>query len=322
MQPLFPNLKSFNEFWLETDQGHQIYVEESGNPSGLPVIVLHGGPGAGSSSKSRCFFDPQVYHIILFDQRGAGSSKPHASLEKNDTNYLVADIEQIRQKLEIDKWIVFGGSWGVTLGLCYAQAHARHVSGLILRGVFLGREQDLDWLYKTGANRIFPDAWAAFCSQVQGRTGKELLASYHDQLQSNNDLERMAAARAWVTWEGICSTLRPSKDVLESLTDPKTAVAMANISVHYFLNDCFLEPNQLLDNMDKIKDIPGIIVHGRYDMVCALDNAFDLWSAWPNAELNIIREAGHSASESAISDALIKATKSMSLRFGNTDNQA
>lgn len=309
MLPLFPDIKPYREQTLAVGEPHVLHVEESGNPDGVPVLFLHGGPGAGCNSRGRCFFDPEQYRIILFDQRGAGLSTPHACIDNNTLNDLVADIEQLLNALAIERCLLFGGSWGATLALAFAERHPERVSGMVLRGVFLCRQQDLDWFYRAGASRIFPEAWELLCAAVPDP--QNLLASYHQILNSGNEIERMAAARAWATWEATCSTLRPHSDFIESVDESHNALALARLETHYFVNKGFLAPNQLIEQADKLAGIPGIIVHGRYDMVCPLDNALALHQAWPGSELRIIRDGGHSPFEPAMSDALVHATTDM-----------
>ncbi len=314
---LYPPIKPYAEYRIKVDEPHELYVEESGSKDGIPVLFLHGGPGGGSEPFNRRFFNPQKYRIILFDQRGCGRSTPHASLENNHTQGLLDDIEAIRNHFEIDKWLIFGGSWGATLALAYAQAHPEHVMGLVLRGVFLCRDKDIDWFYKEGASRLFPDAWSEFIKPLSGPKEDDLFDAYLSRLTGPDELARMAAAKAWALWEGQCATLRPNHNVVDRFTDPHTATSLALIAAHYMKNKGFLEPNQLLDNMDKLKEIPGIIVHGRYDIVCPLEQAFELNQAWPASELHIIRDAGHSSSEPSIVDAIVRAMDSMAKHFGD-----
>jgi len=311
MQKLYPDIKSNQKYNLEVTDGHTLYVEESGSEDGLPVIYLHGGPGAGSDKNYRRYFDPEKYRIILLDQRGSGRSEPHASLEANTTQHLVADLEVIREHLNVDKWVVMGGSWGTTLALAYAQAHKERVLGLILRGVFLGRREDIDWLYSEGTRRVFPDHWQEFNQAIPKDERSDLIQAYLSRLTGQDELARMAAAKAWANWEAKTATLEPNPHVVEHLSSPHIALSMARISAHYFANYCFLEENQLLDNAHLLEDIPGIIVHGRYDMLCPLENAWTLLSHWKACELHVVRDAGHSASEAGIIDALVKATKEM-----------
>jgi proline iminopeptidase len=311
MQPLYPDIRPYAEHRIAVDPPHELYVEESGNPNGIPVLYVHGGPGSGVEPRNRCLFDPEQYRIILYDQRGAGRSTPHAELEGNDTMALVADMERIREALGIDRWLLFGGSWGSTLSLVYAQEHPGRVRGMILRGIFLCRQQDLDWLYQNGASRLFPDFWAEFVAHVPEAEHGDILGAYHRILTGSNELARMSAAKAWCLWEARIATLRPNHDVVEHLSEPHVALGMACIAAHYFVNQGFLAPNQILERMDRIRDIQAIVVHGRYDMVCPIDNAFALCADWPEAQLQIIRDAGHSLAEVGITDALVRATQSM-----------
>ncbi len=311
----YPDIKPYKTHRLAVDDLHTLYIEECGSPDGIPAIVVHGGPGGGCSKADRCFFDPEKYRIIVFDQRGAGRSTPHAELTDNTTDHLVADLERIREALNVEQWILFGGSWGSTLALIYAQTHSESVLGLVLRGVFLCRQQDFDWLYQSGASRIFPDYWEDFLRPIPDGERGDLMAAYYQRLTGSNELAKMAAAKAWSLWEGRCATLRPSAKVIESFADPHKAVSLSRIEAHYFVNGGFIEENQILLNADKLEGIPGIIVHGRYDMVCAIDNAHSLHRRWADSELHIVRDAGHSSSEPSIVDALIRATRDMSQRF-------
>lgn len=309
MFTLYPEIQPYATHQLAVDAPHVLHVEECGNPAGIPVVFLHGGPGAGFQPWNRRFFDPEQYRIVLFDQRGSGRSTPHAMLEGNTTQALVADIERLREFLNIDRWLVFGGSWGSTLGLAYAEAHPERVTGLILRGIFLCRDQDLRWFYQDGASHIFPDAWEEYERVIPKAEREDFMRAYYKRLTGTDEIARMAAAKAWSVWEGMCSTLKPNTSVVDHFADPHTALSLARIECHYFVNNTFMRPNQLLDDAHKLKDIPGVIVHGRYDMVCPLDNAFALHKAWPQSELYVIRDAGHSAAEPGIVDALVKATR-------------
>ena len=315
MLTLYPELKPNAQHRIAVDPPHELYVEESGNPDGIPVLVVHGGPGGGCEDSYRRFFDAERYRIILMDQRGAGRSQPLAELEGNTTQALVADMEVVRHFLGIDRWILFGGSWGSTLSLVYAQTHLQCVSGLVLRGIFLCRPQDIQWFYQSGANRVFPDYWEDFLAQIpEGQRG-DLVSAYYQKLTSTNELEQIQAAKAWSIWEGRCATLHPNPRVVERFGHPHVAIALARIECHYFMNQAFLEPDQIIRNAEKLRDIPGIIIHGRYDMVCPLDNAVALSNAWPEAELRIIRDAGHSASELAIVDALMRGVDEVAERI-------
>lgn len=315
MYKLYPEIKPYVTHRLAVDKPHQLYVEECGNPDGLPVVFVHGGPGAGCEPYHRRFFDPNVYRIVLFDQRGCGRSTPHAELTGNTTQALVADMEVIRQHLKIDNWVVFGGSWGSTLGLVYAQAHPEAVLGLILRGIFLCSRREIQWFYQDGASRIFPDYWEDFLRPIPEAERGDLVGAYYKRLVGDDEVARMAVAKAWSLWEGRAATLQLSKSVVDHFARPSTALSLARIECHYFMHDSFLEADQILSNAHRLADIPAIIVHGRYDIVCPAENAWALHRAWPQATLNLIAEAGHSASEPGITDALIKATMTLSHRL-------
>lgn len=316
MHTLFPAIKPYAAHRLKVDAVHELYVEECGNLDGVPVLFVHGGPGAGCEEQHRCFFDPNRYRIILFDQRGSGRSTPHASLDANTTPHLVADMEHIRTHLGVERWVLFGGSWGSTLSLVYAEAHPDRVLGLILRGIFLCRPWEIRWFYQEGANRVFPDQWQEFIAPIPEAERGDLLQAHYRRLTGDDEIARMASAKAWSLWEGRVATLLPNKHVVEFFGAPHTALSLARIEAHYFAHDTFLEPDQILKQIGAIQDIPGILVHGRYDMVCPLENAWDLAQAWPAAKLEIIPNAGHSAFEPGITDALIKATQSMAAQFG------
>lgn len=312
MQALYPPIKPYHEFRLNVDSPHSLYVEECGNPNGIPILFVHGGPGSGCCEDHRRFFDPNVFRIILFDQRGCGRSTPHLELSGNTTQALVEDIEKIRQHLSVDQFILFGGSWGSTLSLVYAQTHPDRVSALILRGIFLNRNSDIQWLFGgSGANKIFPDHWDEFLELIPEAQRHNPILAYYEMLTGEDEVARMAAAKAWSTWEGHCSTLEPNKHVLELMKNPHHALSLARIECHYFMNNCFMEANQIMRNMDKLAEIPGIIIHGRYDIVCSLDNAWELNKNWPNSEIHIIRDAGHSCWEPGMIDALVRATRSI-----------
>ncbi|MEE4660226.1 MAG: prolyl aminopeptidase [Halieaceae bacterium] len=311
MYTLYPDIKPYATHRLAVQEPHELYVEECGNPDGIPVLFVHGGPGGGCDSRNRCFFDPEHYRIILFDQRGAGHSTPHASLEANHTQALIDDMEAIRETLGVDRWCLFGGSWGSTLSLLYAQQHTDRVTAMILRGIFLARRRDIAGFYQAGADRLFPDYWQDYLEPIPQARRDNMIAAYYEVLTGDNELARMAAAKAWSGWEAKCATLRPNQEVVDRFIDPHIALAMARIECHYFLNDCFIDENQILDCSDRIQDIPTIIVHGRYDTICPLDNAYALHHALPNSDLHIIRDAGHAASEPGITDALVHATQRM-----------
>ena len=308
MHSLYPEIKPYARHQLAVDHPHELYVDESGIPDGLPVLFVHGGPGAGCDEASRRWFDPTVYRIVTFDQRGCGRSTPHASLDRNTTWDLVADMERIREHLGIDKWVLFGGSWGSTLSLAYAQTHPERVHALILRGIFLCRPQEIQWFYQEGASRLFPDYWEDYLAPIPQEERHDLVDAFYRRLAGADQIAQMHAAKAWSIWEGRTATLRPNGQVIERFSEPQRALSIARIECHYFVNNAFLEENQLLRDMHKIAHIPGVIVHGRYDAVCPLDNAWALHQAWPNSELSIIRDAGHAAGELGITDALVRAT--------------
>jgi len=315
MHKLYPPIKANRQFWLQVDPPHELYVEESGNPQGLPVLFVHGGPGAGCEEKHRSYFDPNLYRIILFDQRGSGKSRPHASLDRNTTMDLVADMERIREALQIDRWVLFGGSWGSTLSLVYAETHPDRVLGLILRGIFLCRPSEIHWFYQDGAQRLFPDYWQDFIAPIPENERHDLLHAHHRRLTGDDEVARMRSAEAWSVWEGRTATLLPKQEVVDFFSDPHVALSLARIESHYFVNHIFLRPNQILDDAYKLKSIPGVIVHGRYDVVCPIENAWDLHKAWPEATLEIVPDAGHSASEPGIVNALVQATRDMHFRL-------
>lgn len=318
MKTLYPPIKPYKTHELSVQNPHVLYIEESGTPDGIPVVFLHGGPGAGASGDDRCFFDPENYRIIIFDQRGCGRSSPHGSLENNTLEGLLSDIEKIREYLKIDKWMIFGGSWGSTLGLVYAQKYPEKVLGMVLRGIFLCRQQDFDWFYKFGASEVFADYWEKFNEFAKSSDSDFngcLIDSYSRLLKSDNEIIKMGAAKKWSAWEAKCATLKPSKFVYNKFTNPHTALSLALIETHYFQNKAFLKPNQILDNMGALKDIPAVLVHGRYDLICPLEGACSLHKAWENSSLNIIPDAGHSAFEPSITDALIDACQKMSIVF-------
>ena len=311
----FPDIRPYKTQFIAVTAPHQLYIEESGNPDGIAVLFVHGGPGGGTTVTDRCFFDPEKYRIILFDQRGSGRSTPHALLDDNHTSALIEDIEIIRTALKIERWVVFGGSWGSTLGLLYAQQHTERVLGLILRGIFLCRDEDINWFYQDGAGRIFPEYWQQYSQVIPQEERGDMVAAFYRRLTGENELERMAAAKAWSIWEGRCATLHNNNDVVERFANPHMAMAMARIEAHYFINKAFLAPNQIIDNADKLKDIPGTIVHGRYDMVCPVNQAVALSEAWPSAKLEIIPDAGHSSGERGITDALVRATSRLAYQL-------
>ena len=315
MEKLFPDIKPYVSHSIAVEKPHVLHVEECGNPKGVPVLFVHGGPGAGCESYHRRFFDPETYRIVLFDQRGAGRSIPHAELEGNTTQALVADMESIREHLGIEQWLLFGGSWGSTLSLVYAETYPEQVLGLILRGIFLCRAQEIDWFYQHGASRIFPDYWEEFIRPIPASERKNMLSAYYQRLTGDDEIARLTAAKAWSVWEGRTATLKPSKSVIDHFSDTHTALSLARIEAHYFMNNAFLEDNQILRDVDKLKDIPGTIIQGRYDIICPMESAWELHQSWPMSELSVISDAGHAASEPATVDALIKATRKMLKRI-------
>ena len=312
---LYPPLAPYRAFRLIVEPPHDLYVEECGNPEGLPVLFLHGGPGAGCEPYHRRFFDPKRYRIILFDQRGCGRSRPHAALERNTTTALIEDIERIREELHVDRWVVFGGSWGSTLALVYAETHPKRIFGLVLRGIFLCRKRDIHWFYQDGASRLFPDYWRDFIEPIPVDERGHLLKAYYRRLTGADEVNRMAAAKAWSIWEGRTATLSGNANIVDQFSNPHVALALARIECHYFNDDAFLEPNQLLRDAHRLRGIPGLIVHGRYDVICPLEQAYELHAVWPQAKLEVIKDAGHAASEPGIVDALIRATHEMAETF-------
>jgi len=308
---LYPEIEPFDTRRLQVPGGHEIYIEQSGNPHGKPVVFLHGGPGGGTDPKHRRYFDPSAYRIVLFDQRGCGKSTPFASLESNTTWDLVADIERIRAALEIDRWQVFGGSWGSTLALAYAQTHPERVTELVLRGIFLLRKEEIDWFYQEGASWIFPDAWESFLAPIPAHERDDLLRAYYTRLTSSDASVRLEAAKAWSVWEGRTSCLFPNEDLIARTAGDEFALAFARIECHYFTNGGWLDGGRHLlapANIAKIQSIPGVIVQGRYDVVCPAKSAWDLHKAWPEADLRIVADAGHAASEPGIVHQLVSAT--------------
>lgn len=305
VQYLYPPIDPFDQRMLDVGDGHQIYVEQCGEPNGIPVIVLHGGPGGGCSPAMRRYFDPKVYRVILFDQRGCGRSRPHASVAHNTTWHLVDDIEKIRRTLGIDSWCVFGGSWGATLSLVYAQAHPDRAMRIILRGVFLMTKAELDWFYGGGAGKFWPETWARFASMIPTDEHDDLIAAYNRRLFSGDLSQETRYARAWSAWENALASIHSNGSSGDSPGD--YARAFARLENHYFINGGFLEfDGQLLAHMGRISHIPGVIVQGRYDMICPPSSAYRLAELWPSCELKMIRNAGHALSEPGISAELVR----------------
>ena len=312
MSDLYPEIKPYDTFKMQVSSLHNIHVEQSGNPNGKPVIFLHGGPGGGIESIYRQYFNPNKWRIIMFDQRGCGQSTPHAELTENTTWDLINDIEKIREKLNIEKWIIFGGSWGSTLGLSYSIMHSNRCEGIILRGIFLIRKKEIDWFYQEGCSFIYPDAWEKYLAPIPKNERNQLVRAYYKRLTSENASIRIEAAKAWSIWEASTSKLIQTEKSLHSFDDDYVAEAFARIECHYFINNAFFEnDNWILENIDKIKNIPTYIVQGRYDVVCPMMSAWDLYKKIPESKFYIIQDAGHSMLEDGIRKKLIQITDSI-----------
>jgi len=320
MLALYPELEPFRHFYVSRafngqNRSHQIYVEQCGNPDGIPILFLHGGPGSGCKPQHRRYFNPEHYHIILFDQRGCARSHPLGSIEQNTTQDLIADIEALRKHLSIERWMLFGGSWGATLALLYAQEYPKQVLAMILRGIFLGRQQDIDWAYsKEGAAKVFPDAWHQLVAALPREEQKSPLSGLYGQLNSEDSILRLDAQQRLHYWESAIVSMR-AQPCNGEFVHTDESLASTRIQLHYSLNQCFIEENSILDNIEAIRTIPTDIIHGRYDMVCPLAQAWALSQAWPEAKLNIVEMAGHVASEPALIDALVKSTRRMASRL-------
>ena len=309
MRKLYPEIKPYNEFSLPVSDIHTLNVEESGNSNGKPVIFLHGGPGGGIEPIYRRYFNPEKWRIIIFDQRGCGKSTPHAELKNNTTWDLVEDIEKIRQYLEVDKWVVFGGSWGSTLSLSYAITYPDRCKGLILRGIFLLRQKEINWFYQEGASYIYPDAWEKYLEPIPEEERSNLVESYYKRLISKDNFIRIKAAKAWSIWEASTSKLYQSCKSLHHFENSSVAEAFARIECHYFTNKGFFKKDGwILDQIDKIRNIPATIVQGRYDVVCPMYTAWDLHKKWPEADFHVIQDAGHSMTEDGIASKLVEYT--------------
>ncbi|MFM2105585.1 MAG: hypothetical protein RL338_617 [Chloroflexota bacterium] len=309
MAELYPPIEPYATRRLRVSALHELHVEESGDPDGTPVVFVHGGPGGGTSPDHRRFFDPAAYRIVLFDQRGCGRSTPHASLDENTTWDLVADMERIREALGIERWAVFGGSWGSTLALAYAETHPERVRAIVLRGIFLLRPHELRWFYQEGASFIYPDAWEAYLAPIPAAERGDLIAAYHRRLTSPDRAVRLEAARAWSIWEGSTSKLLPDPRLVEEFGEEASAEAIARIENHYFVNGGFFtHPDQLLDGVDRVRHLPATIVQGRYDMPCPMTTAWDLHRRWPEAEFHVVPDAGHASMEPGIRSRLVEAT--------------
>ncbi len=303
-----PRIEAHETGTLDVGDGHRLHYERSGTPGAKPAVFLHGGPGGGISPNHRRLFDPALYDVMLFDQRGCGRSTPHAGLHANTTWHLVADMERLRGFMGVEKWLVFGGSWGSALALAYAETHPEHVSELVLRGIFTAREAELDWYYQFGASEMFPDLWEDFLRPIPPDERHDLRAAYHRRLTGEDEVVRLQAARAWTLWEGRTITLLPDPGITSGFENPHFALAFARIENHYFVHGAWLEEGQLLRDAARLRGITGTIVQGRYDMACPVRTAYELHRAWPEAEFHLIEGAGHAFSEPAILDRLIRAT--------------
>jgi proline iminopeptidase len=308
LRDYYPPIEPYASGLLDVGDGHQIHYERIGTPGATPAVFLHGGPGGGIDPDHRRFFDPARYDVLLFDQRGCGKSTPHASLDANTTWHLVADIERLRSRAGVDTWLVFGGSWGSTLALAYAETHPQRVSALILRGIYTVTKAEIDWYYRFGVSEIFPDAWARFLAPIPADEHGDLVTAYRKRLTSDDPATRQTAARAWSTWEAETITLLPQPKTVDHFAEDRFALAFARLENHYFHHDCWLEPDQLIRDAHRLHGIPGEIIHGRYDMPCPLRTALRLHDAWPDATLHIVEGAGHAGSEPGIKDRLIRAT--------------
>ena len=307
-EQLFPPIDPYESGRLSLDGGHVMYWEQSGNPDGITVVFLHGGPGAGATPVHRRFFDPAAYRIVIYDQRGAGRSQPQGLLEDNTTPHLVADIETLRIHLGVERWLVFGGSWGSTLAIAYGVAYPECCLGFVLRGIFLGRQNELDW-FLYGMRTVFPEIWDRLVDVLDTTEHDDILNAYHRRLMNPDKGVHLPAARAWSAYEGACSTLLPSPETVAAFSGDALAYALSRIETHYFVNDLFMAENALLNDIDRIRHLPGIIVQGRYDMVCPIGTANALHQAWPEADYVVIPDAGHSAMEPGIRAALVRATE-------------
>jgi proline iminopeptidase len=310
---LFPSIEPYGSGMLRLDTRHTMYWEQSGNPHGAPVLFLHGGPGAGATAVHRRFFDPTHWRIVIFDQRGAGRSTPLGEIEDNTPAHLVADIERLRVALDIERWVIFGGSWGSTLALHYAETHAERCVGLILRGIFLCRRDEIDW-FLYGVRRVFPEAWRRFAGFLPETERGDLLAAYYCRLLDSNPRIHMPAARAWSIYEGACSTLLPNPETVAAFSEDRLALGLARIEAHFFSRHLFSGDSDLISRIANIRHLPGIIVQGRYDMVCPIGSADELARAWPEAEYVVVPDAGHSAMEPGIREQLVLATEQMKQR--------
>ena len=315
-EQLYPPIEPYDSGMLKLDLTHDMYWEQSGYPKGLPVLFLHGGPGAGATSIHRRFFDPSTFRIVIFDQRGAGRSTPRGELADNTTGHLIDDIESLREHLEIEQFLLFGGSWGSTLALAYAEAYPDRCLGLVLRGVFLGRPSEIDW-FLYGIRTVFPEAWRDFVAPLAAEECGDLLANYYRRLTSDDAEIYLPAARAWSRYEGACSTLMPSPETVAAFGEDEMAYALARIETHYFINGNFMAENALLDRLGRVKHLPCTIIQGRYDMICPISTAEELHLAWPQSEFVVVPDAGHSAMDPGIRSALVRTTEQYKRRFAD-----
>ena len=313
---LYPPIDPFETGMLALDDRHSMYWEQTGIPGGLPVLFLHGGPGAGATSVHRRFFDPNVYRIVIYDQRGAGRSTPRGSLTDNTTDHLIADIELLREHLGLDKFLLFGGSWGSTLSLAYAQQHPDRCLGMVIRGIFLGRPDEIDW-FLNGLKRVFPEAWRNLVEILDEAEREDILGAFHRRLLDPDPAVYLPAARAWSRYEGACSTLHPSPETVAAFGEDSTSFALARIETHYFTQGNFMGENALLENLDRITHLPCTIIQGRYDMICPIATAEELHRAWPGSEMVIVPDAGHSAMDPGVREALVRATEKFKRQFGS-----
>lgn len=312
LRAMYPPIEPYSTGFLDVGDGHRIYYERVGTPGAKPAVFLHGGPGGGLSPDYRRLFNPDLYDVVLFDQRGCGQSTPHAGLEANTTWHLVADIERLRERIGVEKWLVFGGSWGSTLALAYAETHPERVSELVLRGIYAVTKAELRWYYQFGVSEMFPDKWERFQAPIPPSERGDMITAYRKRLTGDDPAVQIEAAKAWSLWEGETITLLPNPAFSTSFGDDHFALAFARLENHYFVNDCWLEDGQLLRNAHRLHGIPGVIVHGRYDMPCPARYAYALHKAWPDAEFHLVEGAGHAWSEPGILDQLLRATD----RFG------
>lgn len=312
---LYPEIEPYASGMVPLDAIHTMYWETSGNPDGIPVVFLHGGPGAGSTPKHRRFFDPGAYRIVVYDQRGAGRSTPLGELRENTTLHLIDDLERLRRQLSVERWLVFGGSWGSTLALAYAEAHPERCLGLVLRGIFLCRKSEIDW-FLYGLRHIFPEPWERFVGYLPQAERGDVLHSFHRRLVDPDPAVHMPAARAWSVYEGSCSTLLPSRETVDHFAGDVVALGLARMEAHYFVHDIFLPENALLERAHRLRAIPGVIVQGRYDVVCPIASAHDLVAAWPEAEYHVVPDAGHSVWEPGTCAALVAACERFKRRLG------